>query len=60
MELWWDSSPLIYEEWKRGRGVDLGDVIRGSTTNQPLTLQTIELPTSKLYYSNFHKKKLVV
>lgn len=59
MEIWWDSSPLIYEEWLAGPGqtcrpaelftLEPGQAIfggqsllRGATTNQPLTWQVIE------------------
>jgi transaldolase len=62
MEIWWDSSPLIFEEWLEGSGKayqELGlfhltrtgsdrsefgkqSLLRGSTTNQPLTWQVIE------------------
>ena len=57
-EVWWDSSPLVYEDWLGGPGrefaeaglfaVDAGgrfrpeSVLDGATTNQPLTLQVIE------------------
>jgi transaldolase len=62
MEVWWDSSPLIFEAWLEGSGKahrELGlfdltrigsdhsgfgnqSLLRGSTTNQPLTWQVIE------------------
>ncbi len=61
LEVWWDSSPLIYEEWARSsepmlqtgglfdvKTTDTGSatfgsesLLRGSTTNQPLTWQVI-------------------
>lgn len=62
LELWWDSSPLVYEEWIEGERKSfremglfqvknegtgarfLGDsLLQGSTTNQPLTWQVIEI-----------------
>ncbi len=62
LEVWWDSSPLIFEEWAAGldpafQEIQLFDVaatstasvvfensslLRGSTTNQPLTWQVIQ------------------
>lgn len=62
LEVWWDSSPLIFEEWIGGSGRSYQDVglfslensgsgairfgseslLRGSTTNQPLTWQVIQ------------------
>jgi transaldolase len=62
LEIWWDSSPLIFEEWIETSGAkhqDLGlyqvqkagsgntyfgddSLLRGATTNQPLTWQVIE------------------
>jgi len=61
MEIWWDSSPLIFEEWVRAGKInqDIGlfrvenagsasasfgdeSLLRGATTNQPLTWQVIE------------------
>jgi len=61
LEVWWDSSPLIFEEWVAGlspalQGIQLFNLVpkstgsvtfdkdsllRGSTTNQPLTWQVI-------------------
>ncbi len=62
LEVWWDSSPLIFEEWissldPASQEIQLFNVaatntgsvefensslLRGSTTNQPLTWQVIE------------------
>jgi transaldolase len=58
MEVWWDSSPLVYEEWRQGPGREFADeglfvrgaasdfaatsLLDGATTNQPLTLQVLE------------------
>ena len=62
LEIWWDSSPLIFEEWTQNSGKDYQEpglfhlkktgsglprfgyesLLRGSTTNQPLTWQVIE------------------
>ncbi len=62
LEIWWDSSPLIFQEWVETSGArhqdlglyqlkktDSGDtyfgndsLLRGATTNQPLTWQVIE------------------
>ena len=56
IEVWWDSSPLIYEDWARAVGAvelfDLGSpgpgrfgrnsTLCGSTTNQPLTWNVID------------------
>jgi transaldolase len=62
LEVWWDSSPLVFEEWIGNSGrlyQDVGlfrlensgsgatrfgseSLLRGSTTNQPLTWQVIQ------------------
>lgn len=62
MEVWWDSSPLIFEEWVGNSGKTIQDIgffsientasgltrfgrgglLRGATTNQPLTWQVIQ------------------
>jgi transaldolase len=62
LEVWWDSSPLIFDEWLVGPGQafrDMGlfdlqavasglapfgrkSLLRGATTNQPLTWQVLE------------------
>ncbi len=63
-EIWWDSSPLVYRNWKKkmldmaepGERVELEEqlnrffneddpasgLVRGVTTNPPLSLQAIE------------------
>jgi transaldolase len=62
LEVWWDSSPLIFERWVQDMGRTIADMhlfdlasadpnsvqfrgtslLRGSTTNQPLTWNVIE------------------
>jgi transaldolase len=60
-EIWWDSSPLVYQSWLDGPGAPHRDaglfeltggpaelrfgpqsLLRGATTNQPLTQQVVE------------------
>ena len=60
-EIWWDSSPLVYQTWLDGPGAPhraaglfhledgptgarfgVGSLLRGATTNQPLTQQVVE------------------
>ena len=67
LEVWWDSSPLVYEPWTEGMGGadragNLFDIevassgatrfrsnslVRGATTNQPLTWQVIDSEPDK-------------
>lgn len=79
-ELWWDSSPLIFSQWREetlqkedaggrdalGHQIDAffhpaGEpygYLRGSTTNQPLTLQVLETfwPAWKEWIAATHER----
>lgn len=67
-EIWWDSSPLVYDRWRREFEARVGEdwpelpaaldaffhpdaapygYLRGSTTNQPITLQALEAEPSR-------------
>lgn len=76
MEVWFDSSPLVYEDWVKSttpalRARELFEMkpapdgtfcfasdslLRGATTNQPLTLQVIE--RNPVYWTQWLKTNL--